>query len=114
MALFSTKTHGILDFATAGTLVALPRMLGWDKTVTSVMTTAAIGTVVYSLVTKYEFGLVKLLPMKGHLALDAMSGAMFCGAPLLFPDEDTSVKAILVGLGVFELIAATTTDTTSS
>lgn len=114
MAVFSTRTHGILDFVTAGTLVALPRMLGWHKSITSLMTNAAIGTLVYSLITKYEFGIVKLLPMKGHLALDAMSGALFCGAPLLFPEEETDVKAILVGLGLFELTAATMTDSTSS
>jgi hypothetical protein len=109
MALISTKMHGALDYLTAGTLVALPRMLGWDKSVTSVMTNAAIGTVAYSLLTRYELGLVKVLPMKGHLALDAMSGALFCGAPLLFPDEGTDVKGLLVGLGIFELVVTALT-----
>ena len=110
MALISTKMHGVLDYFTAGTLVALPRMLGWDKSVTNVMTNAAIGTVAYSLLTRYELGLVKVLPMKGHLGLDAMSGALFCGAPLLFPDEGTDVKAILVGLGIFELAVTALTE----
>lgn len=111
MKLFSTKTHGVLDYLTVGQLLTLPRMLGWSTGVTQWMTGMALGTLGYSLVTRYELGPLKLLPMKGHLTLDAMNGALFCAAPLLFPDEDTTVKATLVGLGLFEIMAALTTET---
>ena len=114
MKLFSTRMHGIIDYLSVGTLFTLPRALGWSARVTGLMTNAALGTLVYSLLTRYELGLVKVLPMKGHLALDGMSGALFCGAPLLFPDEDTSVKAALVGFGLFELAAAFMTETEPS
>ncbi len=114
MKLFSTRMHGVLDYLTAGTLLTLPRALGWSQGVTRLLTNAGIGTIGYSLLTRYELGLVKMLPMQGHLILDAMSGAMLCGAPLLFPDEDTSVKGALVALGLFELTAALTTETEPS
>lgn len=114
MKLFSTKTHGVLDYLTVGQLLMLPRMLGWSKGVTQWMTGMALGTLVYSLVTRYELGPFKLLPMKGHLALDAMNGALFCAAPLIFPDEDTTVKATLVGIGAFEIMASLTTETQPS
>lgn len=114
MKLFSTKAHGVLDYLSVGTLLALPRMLGWSEGVKMLLTNAAIGTLGYSLLTKYELGLWKKLPMKGHLALDAMSGAMLLAAPLMFPDEDGSVKGALVGLGIFELTAALTTETEPS
>lgn len=114
MKLFSTKTHGVLDYLTVGQLLALPRMLGWSPKVTGFLNTMALGTLGYSLITRYELGPIKLLPMKGHLALDAMNGALFCAAPLLFPDEDTTVKATLVGLGLFEIVAALTTETEPS
>jgi hypothetical protein len=78
------------------------------------LTNAAIGTVGYSLVTKYELGVWKKLPMQGHLAMDALSGVMLAGAPLIFVDEDASVKSILVGLGIFELAAALMTETEPS
>ena len=114
MKLFSTRMHGVLDYLTAGTLLTLPRALGWSQGVTRLLTNAGIGTVGYSLLTRYELGLIKVLPMQGHLILDAMSGAMLCGAPLLFRDEDTSVKGALIALGLFELTAALTTETEPS
>lgn len=107
--LISTRTHGVLDYLTAGALFALPRALGWSDRVTGLLTGAAVGTVGYSLLTRYELGVVKVLPMRAHLVLDALSGAALCAAPLLLPDEDDEVKQALVGLGLFELAASALT-----
>src|SRR5438309_1415816 len=106
MTRISTRTHGVLDLVTAGTLVALPRMLGWGERVTKALTAVGIGSLGYSLLTDYEFGLVRVLPMRGHLALDAAAGAALCMSPTMFPEEDDSTHAALVGLGLFELGAA--------
>lgn len=114
MALFSTKTHGVLDYTTVATLLVLPRVLNWSPTVRTLVTGSALATLGASLLTKYELGAFKVIPMRGHLALDAISGATFAAAPFLFPDEDATVKGILAGLGVFELMAAFTTDTEPS
>lgn len=114
MKLFSTRTHGILDFVSAATLITLPRIFGWRKATTSLLTNAAVGTLVYSLLTRYEFGLFKVLPMRGHLLLDGLSGAMLAAAPFTLLDEDSSVTAALVGLGLFEITAALTTETEPS
>lgn len=108
-----TKTHGVLDYLSVATLLAAPRALGWGPRATTLLTGAAAGTLVYSLLTRYEFGLKKLLPMPAHLALDAAGGALLCAAPALLPDEDGSVGAALVGLGAFEIAAALTTKTAS-
>ncbi len=85
--------------------------MGWSERVTNLLTGAAVGTVGYSLLTRYEMGLVKILPMKAHLALDAASGAALCAAPFFLEDESDEVKAALIGLGLFELTAALTTQT---
>ncbi len=114
MKLFSTKVHGVLDYLTSATLPALPRMLGWSQGVTTLLTVAGGSALVYSLLTRYELGLVKVLPMKAHLALDFMSGATLCAGPLLFPDEETSVKGALIGLGLFEIGASLMTETEPS
>jgi hypothetical protein len=106
MTRISTRTHGVLDFLTAGTLVALPRVLGWGERVTNTLTGVAIGTLGYSLLTNYEFGVLRVLPMRGHLAIDAMSGVALCAAPAMFPEEDRSTHATLVALGLFEIGAA--------
>ena len=114
MSLISTKTHGMLDYLTAGTLVALPRALGWSSSVTSLLTNMAIGTVGYSLLTRYELGVFKVLPMTGHLIIDAMSGAALAAAPFVFLDEDSGVTTALVALGLWEIAAAAMTDSVPS
>ena len=114
MKLFSTRTHGVLDYLTAGMLFALPRVFGWSESVTRLLTNASIGTVVYSVLTRYELGLIKALPMKGHLTLDALSGGLLCAAPFTFLDEDMPVTGALVGLGAYEIMAALTTETEPS
>jgi hypothetical protein len=111
MKLFSTRMHGMLDYLTVGILFTLPRALGWSGQVTRMMSSAALSTLGYSLLTRYELGLFKVLPMKAHLALDAMSGAAFCSAPWLFPNEEMSVTGTMAGLGLFEIAVALTTET---
>jgi hypothetical protein len=102
MKIISTRLHGMLDYLTAGALMVTPRALGWSAGVTRMMTSAALGTISYSALTNYELGLTRVLPMRVHLALDALSAALFCGGPLLFPDEKARVRVSLAGIGLFE------------
>lgn len=112
--LFSTKTHGVLDYMSVAQLALLPRMLGWSDDVTRWMTVQAAATLGSSLVTRYELGPLKLLPMRGHLAIDFLQGTMFCAFPLLFPDESPVVKSVAVGFGLFEIFASLSTETEPS
>ncbi len=111
----STKAHGVLDYLSAGTLLALPRLLGWTPTVTTLLTGSAITTLAGSLLTKYELGLFKVLPMRGHLALDGITAATHAAATfLLFDDDDRkrgNALPILLGLVAFETGAALLTRT---
>ena len=109
----STKVHGILDYMTAGFLFALPRAMGWDKTVTRLIDMAGVSATAYSLFTRYELGLVRVLPMKAHLTMDALSGAAFLGASAMLDDEDAEVRACLASIGVWEIAAALMTRTHS-
>jgi len=54
---------------------------------------------------------VKLLPMPAHLALDGTSGAVLCLAAATLKDEPRTVRASLLGLGLFEITASLTTET---
>lgn len=86
MRMISTKTHGMLDYLTGVTLLALPKALGLDDVPASarVLRTAGAGAATYSLITDYELGALKILPMPAHLALDAASGALLASSPWLF------------------------------
>jgi hypothetical protein len=108
----STKTHAILDYLTVPTLLVLPRVLGLNKKVLTLLTGTAFGLLSYSMLTRYELGLFKLLPMKGHLAIDMLSGTMLAAAPfaLLNKQERTAtVMGILLGFGIFEITTASLT-----
>ena len=72
---------------------------------------AGCGATGYSLFTDYELGLVKALPMKAHLTLDALSGGALIGAALMLGDEDPEVRATLAGIGAWEIAAALLTRT---
>jgi hypothetical protein len=112
----STKMHGVLDYYTAPTLMALPRIMGWGKKVTNLLTVAGLGMMGYSFITRYELGLLKLLPMPGHLTIDVIAGAGLAASPFVLLDESerTPLKtAVLVGFGLYEIIVAPLTQTES-
>ena len=112
----STMMHGVLDYITAPTLLLLPRALGWSDRITALLSSAGLGAVGYSVLTRYELGLLRVLPMKVHLALDIASGAMLAVSPfvLLRKRERTiTTVATLVGLGVYEIAAGLLTQTQS-
>ncbi len=108
-----THIHGVVDYVVGATLTILPRALGWRGAPARLLEGAGAGAIAYSMMTNYELGLVKALPMKAHLALDALSGGMLIGAAAMLDDEDDDVRATLIGIGLFEIAAALTTQTTS-
>ncbi len=110
----STKTHGVLDLVTSGTLLAAPRLLGLEESrAASVLRMAGGGALVYSMLTDYEFGLVRVLPMRAHLAMDAASGAFLASSPWLLGFAKNGprywVPHALMGVG--EILAALTSRT---
>src|SRR3712207_2320599 len=114
MKLISTKVHGVLDYLSAIVLFALPRLLGWSSGLTLLLTLMAVVTVVYSLATRYELGVFQVLPMRGHLLLDALSGVLLVGASFLFDSQGDNVLIILLLFGLFELGVTLLSDPTPS
>jgi hypothetical protein len=108
----STTMHGAIDYMTGAALIALPQLIDMPPAVAALVRGAGVGALAYSAITDYELGAVKLLPMKGHLALDAMSGATFLLAPLTYPNLSSGLTALLMGIGAFELGATFLTEPT--
>jgi hypothetical protein len=106
-----TLIHGLLDYATVGVLLVVPRLLGASPTLTRTVGAAGAGVLGYSLLTRYELGAVKVLPMRAHLAMDAVSGLLLCAAPLLFRGESAAVRGFLVAKGAMELAVTATSQT---
>jgi hypothetical protein len=108
--MISTRMHGVLDYVSVAGLVALPRLAGWEGGAKQVLTANAAGSLMYSLLTRYELGLLRLLPMTAHLTLDTASGAILCVAGLQ-SDADRSIRATLIALGLFEIMVGFLSDT---
>lgn len=102
----STLEHNILDFVTAGTLLTAPRLGGWEERANTIMTTAATVTLGYSLLTRYEISLAKIIPMKVHLVFDGIAGALMLAAPLLLKRKATASVAAFLSIGAMEIAVA--------
>ena len=112
-----TNVHGVLDYLSVPALLALPRLLKWNKRVTALTTGIALGTLGASLMTRYELGIFKIIPMTGHLVLDATNGTMLAAAPFVLLtkwERNATVTSVLVGFGAFEIAAALLTQTQPS
>jgi hypothetical protein len=110
MKLFSPKVHGVLDYVTAVSFVVLPYLFGVHGNARKLLFGNAAGVIGYSLLTCYDYGAIKLLPMRTHLGLDALSSLSFLSTPLWVKEGRTVVQATLVGIGLFEALVITLTD----
>ena len=105
----SSKTHGLLDYVVGGTIAALPHVMNCNRSTRRVLHAAGWGAAAYSIFTDYERGLVRELPMSAHLTLDTLSGAGLITAALLLDDETPTNRALLAGIGAFEIAVASMT-----
>ena len=110
-----TKVHGVLDYLASGVNLVFPRLLGlhdapWAARVPRIDGAAGAG---YSLITAYELGALKLLPMPAHLAFDATKGAFMAASPWLFGFAKNGTRYWLphMLMGSADVLAAITTKT---
>ncbi len=81
-----TSVHGMLDYLASGANLAFPALLKLDDAPAAALIPRldGIAGAGYSLITDYEFGLLKVLPMPVHLIFDAAKGALLASSPWLF------------------------------
>jgi hypothetical protein len=113
MRFIPTRVHGVLDYLTAGVLIAAPSLLEFRKhgMQTWLPVALGVGTIGYSVLTDYELGLFKIIPMPMHLALDAANGALLAASPWLFGFAE-EVSAPHLGLGLFEIAVTASSQST--
>jgi len=110
MRFIPTRIHGMLDYSTGLLLIAAPYLLGiadggaeqW------ILIALGVGAIIYSLLTRYEWGVLPLIPMPVHLMLDAASGVLLAASPWLFGFAERVYLPHLL-LGLFEIAASSMT-----
>lgn len=111
MRFISTKTHGVLDYLVGLLLIAAPWLLGFAEggAETWVPVILGAGALVYSLMTNYELGAVKVFSMPTHLMFDLLSGIFLAASPWIFGFADVVYLPHLI-LGILEIGASLMTD----
>jgi hypothetical protein len=108
--------HGVTDY-TVGSLLAtaFPRLAGVEGTRSAVqIRTAGAIHAGYSTMTNYPLGIVKAIPFKAHLALDALGALVLAATPFVTGQFKEGRRQWLphVGLALFELSSLALTDPT--
>jgi hypothetical protein len=112
MRFLPSRVHGIIDYLWGIALLATPWLFGFAD-VTAAKWLAVIfgvGAILYSLVTDYELGALRILPMTLHLGLDGLAGAFLAVSPWLFGFADRVFWPHLL-FGLFSVVASLITRT---
>ena len=110
-----TSVHGAVDHVVGPALVLAPTLLRLGRTSPEGLTARAVGGVeaFYSNITDYEMSVKNVVPMKVHLALDAVGGATLALVPQLTGARERGKKHWLphLAIGAFEIGMAALTKT---
>ena len=117
MRVIPAFVHGIFDYIGGIALLAAPNLFGFaEMGGAAVWVPRVIGAIVLlqSICTRYEVGLVKILPMKMHLMNDYIASLFLAASPWLFGFNDGPTNSwmphVVVGILVFVLSLMTETE----
>lgn len=82
-----TKVHGVFDYVGAIALVFAPTIFGFTDVggaAVAVPMILGVALFVYSLFTRYELGVVRLIGFPIHLAVDFVAAAFLALSPFIF------------------------------
>lgn len=87
-------------------LIASPWLFGFNRggAETWVFVILGVGALVYSLMTRYELGALKVIPFKVHLMLDIASGILLAASPWLFSFSELVYLPHLI-FGIVEILS---------
>lgn len=106
-----TKVHGALDYIVGIALIAAPMLFGFMSVggaAVIIPIVLGIGLILYSLFTKYEWGLVKVLGMPYHLIFDVLASVFLALSPFIFGFANQPwnvwVPHVVVGIAVIIVV----------
>ncbi len=105
-----TRTHGVIDYIVGLLLILAPYIFGFADGTAAQWTPMILGiaALIYSLLTRYELSVAKVIPMPVHLGLDIASGLLLAASPWLFGFADR-IWWPHVAVGVAEVLIAALT-----
>lgn len=112
MGYISTRTHGLADYGVGLLLIVAPYLLGSATGGSEQWLPMLVGlaVIVYSMLTRYEWGLLPIISMPVHIGLDIGGGLLLAVSPWVFGFADV-VWAPLLVVGLIEIVTAAATST---
>lgn len=92
------KTHGLIDYALVGSLLTLPTLLGFNKTVKKIYTAEALTLLVYIALTDQPAAVKPLIPFPVHGKIDPFNVGQFALQSFLKSFRKDK-KALLFNIG---------------
>ena len=113
MRFIPTRVHGMLDYGVGALLIVVPYLLGFADGTAAQWVPQLLGLVAIggALMTDYELGVMRVIPMPVHLMIDIGSGALLAVSPWLFGFADKVFWPHLL-VGIMEIGAGLMTRTT--
>lgn len=106
-----TKVHGALDYIVGIALILAPWLFGFmdmGGAAVIIPMVLGVGLILYSLFTRYEWGLIKVLGMPYHLIFDVVASLFLAASPFLFgfytQPLNVWVPHVVVGLTVILVV----------
>lgn len=111
MRFISTRVHGIVDYLMGLLLIASPFIFGFATGGAAQWVPIILGVLMLgsAVMTKYELGLMHMIPMPFHLTMDLLSGIVLLLSPWLFGFASVVFWPHVI-LGVLEIGASLTTE----
>lgn len=109
--MISTRLHALTDYLLPLGITALGASRRFGRPVRRVMRSGPAWHLGYTLLTRHEGGVIPVLPMRAHLACDAVGALSFLGAGILLRDQKLSHRLLLAAIGLSELLLISRTET---
>ncbi len=106
-----TRAQGVLDYLVGVVLVLAPWIFQFNDVAAAKWVAIGVGLamIATALMTNYELGVAKLIPMHVHLVMDALIGAFLALSPWIFGFSDEGTNAwlphVVVGLAEIGIAA---------
>ncbi len=110
MRFIPTRFHGILDYIVGLLLIASPWLFDFDAGGAETWVPVIVGCIVLlqTILTDFEVGIVRMIPMQTHLMMDFGIGVLLALSPWLFGFADRVYMPHVI-FGLFSILASFTT-----
>jgi SPW repeat len=114
MRIIPTRVHAPIDFLIGVLLIAAPWIFGFSDVRDAEAVSVIVGAVMLAsgLMTNYELGALRVIPMHVHVGMDAVLGVVLAASPWIFgfADRGTNAWLPLLVIGLGELAVAAMSD----